>query len=202
MAKLYFRYGSVGSAKTLNLLAVAHAYTQQKKTVIVIKPSLDTRFGKDSVTSRAGLTRDADLLVGPTSELPHDKLRGVNCILVDEAQFLSAYVVEQLRQVATKLNVPVICYGLRGDFRTHLFAGSQRLMELADEITEVKTTCVFCDRKAVFNLKLVNDKPTRSGPVVDLGSEEKYLPTCAKCYDSQLPDAWVSAPHAEQGEMR
>ena len=190
MAKLYFRYGSVGSAKTLNLLAVAHSYSQQNKTVIVIKPALDTRFGRESVTSRAGLTREADILVSADSVLPRDKLSAAHCILVDEAQFLSAEVVEQLRAVATDFNVPVICYGLRGDFRTRLFPGSRRLMELADEISEVKTTCAYCNRKGVFNLKLVDGQPTRVGPVVDLGSEEKYLPACAKCYEAKLTGAW------------
>lgn len=190
MAKLYFRYGAVGSAKTLNLLAVAHSYTQQDKVVVVIKPALDTRFGRESVTSRAGLTREADILVAPDSDLPREKLLGAHCILVDEAQFLSERLVEQLRSVATELSIPVICYGLRGDFRTRLFPGSRRLMELADEVSEVKTTCAYCNRKAVFNLKLVGGQPSQSGPVVDLGSEEKYLPTCAKCYEAKLTGAW------------
>ena len=190
MAKLYFRYGSVGSAKTLNLLAVAHSYTQQSKTVLVVKPALDTRFGENAVTSRAGLSRDADFLVATVDDLPQDRLSQADCILVDEAQFLSEPVIEKLRLIATELDVPVICYGLRGDFRTRLFPGSRRLMELADEISEVKTTCAFCNRKAVFNLKLINGQPSLSGPVVDLGSEEKYLPTCAKCYGSKLPQVW------------
>jgi thymidine kinase len=110
-------------------------------------------------------------------------------VLVDEAQFLSPAVVEQLRDVASSHDVPVICYGLRGDFRTRLFPGSQRLMELADEITEVKTTCAFCNRKAVFNLKLFNGQPTLAGPVIDLGAEEKYLPACAKCYSDKIKGA-------------
>lgn len=110
-------------------------------------------------------------------------------MLVDEAQFLSPQLVEQLRCVANELDVPVICYGLRSDFRTRLFAGAQRLMELADEIAEVKTTCGFCNRKAVFNLKLAGGLPTLAGPVIDLGTEEKYLPTCAKCYAAKLGGA-------------
>ena len=190
MAKLYFRYGSVGSAKTLNLLAVAHSYTQQRKTVVVIKPTVDTRFGQSTVTSRAGLSREADFLVSDVADLPREKLSGVDCILVDEAQFLNERLIEELRQIATELDIPVICYGLRGDFRTRLFPGSRRLMELADEISEVKTTCAFCNKKAVFNLKLIDGKPSRSGPVVDLGSEEKYLPACARCYEARLPGGW------------
>ena len=186
MAKLYFRYGTVGSAKTLNLLAVAHAYTQQDKKVLVLKPAVDVRFGAKTVASRAGLSREADLVVGPGTVLDADLLAGAHCVLVDEAQFLSPEVVEQLRRIATTRDVPVICYGLRGDFRTRLFPGTQRLMELADEISEVKTTCAFCNRKAVFNLKLHGGQATLAGPVIDLGTEEKYLPACPKCYAAKL----------------
>jgi thymidine kinase len=199
MAKLYFRFGTVGSAKTLNLLAVAHAYTQQDKRVVVVKPALDTRFGKDTVKSRAGLEREADLIVGPDAVLDPQVFRGAHCVLVDEAQFVSPAVVDQLRLLATDLNIPVICYGLRSDFRTRLFAGAQRLMELADEITEVKTTCYACTRKAVFNLKLADGKPTRDGPQVDLGCEEKYLPACPQCYESALKGAVRPAAAAHLG---
>lgn len=189
MAKLYFRYGSVGSAKTLNLLAVAHSYTQQQKRVVVLKPELDQRFGKDVVTSRAGLSRRADILVNDATILDHDALRGANCLLVDEAQFLAPPVVDQLREITEVLDIPVICFGLRGDFRTRLFPGAQRLFELADEISEVKTTCFFCNRKAVFNLKLLDGRPTLAGPVIDLGAEERYLPACPKCYSAKTKEA-------------
>lgn len=182
MAKLYFRYGTVGSAKTLNLLAVAHAYNQQNKRVLVIKPALDDRFGREIVKSRAGLERDADLLVEPGSTLNSEDFKGINCALVDEAQFLSPNMVDQLRHISNALDLPVICYGLRTDFRTDLFPGSKRLLEIADEISEVKTTCFFCDSRALFNLKFANGKPTREGPAIDLGAEEKYLPACSRCY--------------------
>jgi thymidine kinase len=182
MAKLYFRYGTVGSAKTLNLLAVAHAYEQQDKRVFLIKPRIDTRFGAEVIRSRAGLSRDADLLVDEHSQLKLDILHGFHCVLVDEAQFLTPNVIEQLRQVTRLLDVPVICYGLRTDFRTQLFPGAQRLMELADALEEIKTTCAFCNKKAVFNLKLLDGRPTLAGATVELGAEEKYLPTCCDCY--------------------
>lgn len=186
MAKLYFRYGTVGSAKTLNLLAVAHSYTQQEKRVLVIKPELDVRFGRSLVKSRAGLEREADLLVKSDTVIDARAFDGIDCVLVDEAQFLSVGLVDQFRAVASGRGIPVICYGLRGDFRTELFTGSRRLMELADEISEIKTTCFFCKRKAVFNLKLANGIPTRQGPVIDLGAEEKYLPACGCCYEDKL----------------
>jgi thymidine kinase len=186
MAKLYFRYGTVGSAKTLNLLAVAHSYEQQSKRVLVIKPALDNRFGETTVKSRAGLERDADLLVNQDSKIDPRMLAEIHCVLVDEAQFLSSSLIEQLRRFAIELDIPVICYGLRQDFRTKLFEGAQRLFELADEISEIKTTCYFCNRRALFNLKLAGWKPTLEGPSIELGAEERYLPACASCYAEKL----------------
>jgi thymidine kinase len=186
MAKLYFRYGTVGSAKTLNLLAVAHSYDQQKKRVLVLKPSLDDRFGAGVVKSRAGLQREADFLLQPDTIFAKGQFAGVSCILVDEAQFVSKQVIDQLRALAIDLDIPVICYGLRSDFRTDLFEGSQRLFELADEISEIKTTCFFCNSRALFNLKLLNGQPTVEGPSIELGAEEKYLPACAACYTEKL----------------
>lgn len=187
MAKLYFRYGTVGSAKTMNLLAVAHNYRHQNKTVRLLKPGLDTRFGLDIIKSRAGLTMEADILVDDLQSLANpDLFTGVHCILVDEAQFLQPDLIERLREISRRQDIPVICYGLRTDFRTRLFPGAQRLFELADSIEEVKTTCAFCNRKAIFNLKFVNGQPTREGPVIDLGAEEKYLPACSACYYDQL----------------
>lgn len=186
MAKLYFRYGTVGSAKTLNLLAVAHNYRQQGKTVLLLKPEIDTRFGSNIIKTRAGLEMLADVLVPPYGVAKMPDLSGVVCVLVDEAQFLSPESVDQLHQIVhVTPQIPVICYGLRADFRRQLFPASQRLMELADTIEEVKTTCHFCLHKAVFNLKLLNGCPTLFGPSVELGCEEKYLPVCAGCYESQ-----------------
>jgi thymidine kinase len=189
MAKLYFRHGTVGSAKTLNLLAVVHNYQQQDKRAFLIKPELDLRFGREAVRSRAGLEKPADLLVRPDSVLDPATFAGVDCILVDEAQFLSAAMVDQFRAISRDQGVPVICYGLRTDFRTQLFEGTRRLLEVADSIEEVKTTCYFCNRKAIFNLKMLDGTPTLAGPVVDLGAEEKYLPTCASCYHAKLKEA-------------
>ncbi len=191
MAKLYFRYGTVGSAKTLNLLAVAHNYRQQQKQVVLIKPALDTRFGSDHIRSRAGLEKPADILVEPDTILDGQKFKDVSCILVDEAQFLSKSLIRQLRQITLSLNIPVICYGLRTDFRTQLFEGAAALMELADAVEEIKTTCAFCNRKAIFNLKHSNGLATLKGPSVDLGAEEKYYPTCYGCYRRQLELAYA-----------
>lgn len=189
MAKLYFRHGTVGSAKTLNLLAVAHNYRQQGKRVLLLKPELDIRFGRESIKSRAGLEMAADVLVSAATNLLELDLEGVSCLLVDEAQFLPPIIVDQLREISFVKEIPVICYGLRTDFRTHLFPGSLRLLELADSIEEVKATCFYCNRKSIFNLKHVDGKATLDGPTVQLGAEEKYFPTCYRCYREQLQAA-------------
>jgi thymidine kinase len=189
MAKLYFRHGTVGSAKTLNLLAVAHNYRQQGKKIVLMKPDLDTRFGKERIKSRAGLEMQADVLIADEKSLQGVDYINVSCILVDEAQFLSAPVIEELRRISLDLDIPILCYGLRTDFKSRLFEGSARLMELADSIEEVKATCHFCNRKSILNLKHVNGLATSEGPSVELGAEEKYFPACYKCYRSEIDKA-------------
>ncbi len=189
MAKLYFRYGTVGSAKTMNLLAVAHNYRQQGKEVLLMKPALDVRFGTGEIRSRAGLVEEADILLHEHSVIDSAILSDISCILIDEAQFLSEFVIEQLRRFTIVPGVPVICYGLRQDFRTRAFAGALRLMEIADSIEEIKTTCAYCNKKAIFNLKHVNEVATLNGPSIDLGAEEKYLPVCFECYYKELLNA-------------
>lgn len=186
MAKLYFRYGTMGSAKSLNLLAVAHNYQQQGKKVVLLKPAMDTRWGKDIIKSRAGLEKLADIMVEPNTILNYSEFEGISCVLVDEAQFMSEFVVNQLRALTIDLKIPVICYGLRTDFRTQLFEGSKRLLELADTVEEIKTTCNFCNNKAVFNMKFVNGVPSLDGPAIELGAEEKYLAVCHKHYYEKL----------------
>lgn len=186
MAKLYFRYGAVGSAKTMNLLAVAHSYEQQGKRILLLKPELDVRFGAQRIRSRSGLEKEAHVLINEDTRLDRLDLEGVSCVLVDEAQFLSEKIIEGLRDIATKRGVPVICYGLRTDFKRRLFEGSRRLLELADALEEVKMTCHYCNRKAIFNLKLVGGKAVSEGPQIELGTEEKYLPACPECYDRQI----------------
>jgi thymidine kinase len=190
VAKLYFRYGAMGSAKTLNLLAVRHNYAQQGKRVLLLKPALDARFGARTIRSRAGLEHPADILVGPDTRLDPEDFRHAACVLVDECQFLSASVVDQLRELTRVLDLPVIAYGLRTDFRTRLFEGSRRLMEVADSIEEVKTTCKFCHRKAVFNLR--HDAAGRAlldGPSIQLGADEIYSPVCYGCYRERTAQA-------------
>jgi thymidine kinase len=185
MAKLYFRYGTMDSAKTLNLLAVAHNYRKQGKRVALLKPALDDRFGAKTIASRSGLEAEADMLLQPNSRLDPTRLQGLDCILVDEAQFLSPTVIDQLRMLTLVQDIPVICYGLRTDFQTRAFPGAQRLLELADSIEEVKVTCQFCGRKAVFNLRSIDGRAVVDGEQIALGDEE-YAPVCWRHYVDQV----------------
>ncbi len=182
VAKLYFRYGTMDSAKTLNLLAVAHNYRKQGKRCALMKPKLDDRFGASSIRSRSGLEAKADYVLESDAVLPIDELSELDCIVVDEAQFLSESVIDQLRDLTIDHGVPVICFGLRTDFQAKLFPGSRRLFELADTIEEVKVTCFFCGRKAVFNLRTVDGVGVFDGPQVELGADEDYRPVCWRHY--------------------
>lgn len=186
MAKLYFRYGAMGSAKTLNLLAVRHNYELQGKQVKLVKPRTDDRFGVEVVRSRAGLSHEADLILDDDTALDPEFFRGLHCVLVDEGQFLSPLMVERLREATRLYNVPVIAYGLRTDFQTRLFPGSRRLLELADAVEEIKTTCTFCNRKAVFNLRHGADgQAIKDGPQVMMG-DATYSPVCHEHYVERM----------------
>lgn len=192
MAKLYFRYGAMGSAKSLNLLAVAHNYERQKKRVFLIKPAVDDRDGSNMISSRAGLSRQADLVYDREGANILDSLTGYACILVDEAQFLLPSQVDQLRLISVNDDTPVICYGLRADFRGDLFPGSKRLMEVADTIEEIKTTCEWCERKATQNMRMVDGQGTLQGPAVLIGGHESYISVCW--------DHWYGETHYKEEE--
>lgn len=179
------------SAKTLNLLAVAHNYRQQGKHVVLIKPRLDNRFGAERIASRAGLEANADILIDERDTISPDQFIGVDCILVDEVQFLSPGIIDTFRRITINPGVPVICYGLRTDFRTKLFPGSQRLMELADALEEIKVTCIRCHRKATCNLRLVDGIAAVDGPQVLLGGNDQYVPVCWSHYDELTTAARV-----------
>jgi thymidine kinase len=173
MSKLYFRYGTVSSAKTLNLLAVAHNYRRQGKRALILAPAIDTRHGAGRVESRAGLGADADAVISEPGDVYALDVEGVSCILVDEVQFMDPSVIDVLRDIATNTGIPVICYGLRTDFRSNLFPGAARLMAVADSIEEIKTTCRWCNRKAIGNARLVP-----GDDVVQLGGHDDYAAAC------------------------
>lgn len=183
MSKLYFRYGAMNCGKTTSLLQVAHNYEERGMKVVLIKPSIDTK-ANDSVSSRIGVERKVDHLVSPEENLKgylNLLIGNTSCVLVDEAQFLSESQVEELFVFSKLTNIPVICFGLRCDFRTNLFPGSKRLFELADEIEELYTIC-RCGRKARFNARIVNGEFTLDGDQVAIDGDVEYESLCGKCY--------------------
>ena len=183
MSKLYIRYGAMNCGKTTSLLQVAHNYEERGMKVVLIKPSIDTK-ANDSVSSRIGVERKVDHLVSPEENLKgylNLLVGNTSCVLVDEAQFLSESQVEELFVFSKLTNIPVICFGLRCDFRTNLFPGSKRLFELADEIEELYTIC-RCGRKARFNARIVNGEFTLDGDQVAIDGDVEYESLCGKCY--------------------
>lgn len=183
MSKLYFRYGAMGSGKTAALLQVAHNYEQKGMTVIVIKPSIDTK-GQEKVTSRIGIERTVDVLLAPTDKIIN-KMEPIkpHAIIVDEAQFLTPEQVDELYIFTKQYDIPVLCYGLRCDFQMKGFPGSIRLLEIADDIEELKTICQ-CGSKATQNLRLINGEPVFEGEqvVIDDHTQVEYEGVCGKCY--------------------
>ncbi len=184
MAKLYFKYGVMGSSKTAQALITKFNYEERGMRVWLIKPAIDSRDGDGIVKSRAGLEAHAYVL--PYDEDVYksfQKLTGqIDVIIVDECQFLTEAQVDQLSMIVIDYNVPVLCFGLRADFRTKMFPGSKRLMEIADSITEIKTIC-SCGRKATVNVRLNEEgKIITEGEQILLGGNDKYTAMCYQCY--------------------
>lgn len=186
MAKLFFKYGTVFSAKSLNLIATAHNYETQGKKVLLMIPDIDTR-SDGHVSTRAGFKMKAEVLGVDTNALvvfqehlkKHEK---IDCVLVDEVQMLKTHHIDELREIALKYRTPVICYGLRMSYTLELFEASKRLLELADKLEEIKTVCWYCNSKATHNLKLVDGEPVYKGNPIDIGGLEKYIPVCYDHY--------------------
>ena len=175
MAKLYFRYGAMGSSKTANAIMVRHNYLERGQRVLMLKPRLDNRDGETMIASRSGLRCHCHFI----EDLDRFNVRDYDCLIVDEAQFLTRAQVERLVRVVDIDNVPVIAYGLRCDFRNELFEGSQWLLAWADTIEEVKTIC-WCGKKAVCNARVVDGKMVREGEQIVLGGSECYVSLCRR----------------------
>ncbi len=185
MAKLYFRYGAMGSSKTANAIMVWYNYKERGQNALLIKPGVDTRDGVHKMWSRSGLTAQCVLF----DEIPWDAVKAhqYDCLIIDEAQFLSPEQVESLLPIVDDCNIPVICYGLRTDFRGEFFPGSARLLALADTIEEVKTIC-WCGRKATYNARLDGQGGiTKVGDQVVLGASDKYIGLCRKHWQEGDP---------------
>lgn len=184
MSKLYFRYGAMNSGKSTALLQVAHNYEERGMKVLLIKRDIDAK-GDLHVVSRLNVTREVDLVVHENDNIIEElkNFEGIDCILVDEAQFFTAEHIDQLYEIAILKNIPVICYGLRTDFRSEGFPGSIRLLLLAHSLEELKTICT-CGRKALHNSRKVNGKWVFDGEQVVIDNEAKieYISLCPTCY--------------------
>ena len=193
MAKLYFKYGAMGSSKSAQALITQFNYEERGMTVWLIKPSIDDRDGANVVKSRVGLFREADVIAPEDDLLSRYHVAGhKDVIIADEAQFLTPQQIDQLRQIVDEADIPVLCFGLRTDFLTHLFPGSQRLMELADSITEIKTIC-SCGAKATVNARLdPQGNVLTQGSQVFLGGNDSYVAMCHRCWRKKIQSQQTS----------
>lgn len=191
MSKLYFRYGPMNSGKSTRLLQDAYNYEERNQRVVLMKPTVDTKDSK--ILSRLGIDREVDIPVGVDHSprkllLEFMGVQGVkvDCVLVDEAQFLSSSQIDSLFHIAIHEDIPVICYGIRTDFQTHAFEGSLRLLEIAHSLDEMKTIC-YCGKKALFNARKVNGQFLKNGPqvAIDDGSVV-YESLCGECYEKHV----------------
>ncbi len=179
MAKLYFRYGVMGSSKSANALMVRYNYEERGQRALMVKPNIDQREGKAIVNSRIGLNYPC-VWFGELRKMPAAELQSYQCVIVDEAQFLTHEEVDFLTRVVDDLGVPVICYGLRADFKGDLFPGSQALLACADIIEEIKTIC-WCGKKATYNARFDEcGKVLKEGEQVVLGANDKYIGLCRR----------------------
>ena len=195
MAKLYFYYSAMNAGKTTNLLQSRHNSAERGMHTLVIKPRIDSRSGENRVRSRIGLEAEAvdvdasinllDLVKNASETQP------IDCVLVDEAQFLSADQVDQLTEVVDALNIPVLAYGLRTDFLGALFEGSRQLLALSDELREIKTVC-HCGRKATMVVRFDGEgQPMHSGDQIQIGGNETYVSMCRRHFKESLK---IAAP--------
>ena len=199
MAKLYFKYGAMGSSKTAQALITKYNYEENDMSVWLLKPSTDTRDGADAVRSRIGLEAKAQIATPDTDvyALFRDT-RADHChvIIVDECQFLTPQQIEGLRQIVDDFDIPVLCFGLRTDFLTRLFPGSMRLMELADCIEEIKTMC-DCGAKATVNARISDGLIVTEGAQVVLGGNDSYIAMCHRCYIRGIQERRIIKLHGQ-----
>ena len=187
MAKLYFKYGAMGSSKSAQALITKFNYEEKGMRVWLIKPSTDTRDGADIIRSRIGLEATANIMV-PEADIVEEyrKAGRHDVIIADEAQFFTPAQIDQLRELVDEDDLPVLCFGLRTDFLTHFFPGAQRLMELADSLAEIKTIC-SCGRKASVNARIdESGRVVTEGSQVLLGGNDSYIAMCHKCWKEKI----------------
>ena len=200
MAKLYFKYGAMGSSKTAQALITKYNYEENDLNVWLLKPSADARDGARILRSRIGLEASAEI-ISPEMDIfrrfETEKLGQVDVIIVDECQFFTSRQIDQLREIVDAYNLPVMCFGLRTDFQTKLFPGSRRLMEVADSILEIKTIC-DCGAKATVNARIDgNGHIVTEGAQVVLGGNDSYIAMCHKCYTRGIRENRVIRLHGQ-----
>ena len=198
MAKLYFKYGAMGSSKTANALITKFNYEERGMKVWLIKPALDNRDGIAAVRSRIGLSADAYVMQANTSIFEeYQKHRDCDVIIADECQFLTPAQIDDLRRIVDELDVPVLCYGLRTDFLTKLFPGSLRLFEVADSITEIKTIC-GCGKKAIVNARIDGEgKIVTEGGQILIGGNDSYVAMCHSCWKNTIAKQKEKTPRRQ-----
>lgn len=186
--KLYFRYGTMGSAKTALLLTTAYNFEERGMKYVCLKPVIDTRERENVIRSRIGIQRECQWIYNDTDlyvmaqELFEQTMTVIDWFLIDEAQFLTPEQVDQLARIVDDYGSNVICYGLRTDFKTRLFEGSRRLFEIADTIDEIKSTCT-CGRKTIVNARIdANGDFVQEGAQVEIGGDDRYIAVCRKCW--------------------
>ena len=186
MAQLYYRYSTMNAGKTIELIKVAYNYEERGKKVLVLTPSIDDRYGIGKIASRIGLSRDA-LLVGENTNIlelfiEEEQKGKIDCVLVDECQFLKRHHIEELAEIVDSLDVPVLAYGLKNDFRNDLFEGSYYMLVYADKIEEIKTIC-WCGRKATMVARVIDGKFVKTGDQIKIGGNDMYVSLCRKHYN-------------------
>lgn len=184
MAQLYYKYGTMNSGKTIEILKVAHNYEEQGKPVVIMTSALDTRDAFGVVSSRIGMRREAVPITDDMDVYAYIEGLGCKpfCVLIDEAQFLTKKHVYDFARVVDDLDVPVMAFGLKNDFKNDLFEGSKHLLLLADKIDEIKTICQYCSKKATMVLRTDHGIPVYEGAQIQIGGNETYIPVCRRHY--------------------
>ncbi|HWQ80590.1 MAG TPA: thymidine kinase [Anaerovoracaceae bacterium] len=186
MAQLYYRYSTMNAGKSIELIKVAYNYEERGKRVLVLTPSVDDRFGVGVIASRIGVTREAVAINDDTNILDlflkENKKSPIDCVLVDECQFLKKHHVQELVEIVDSCEVPVLAYGLKNDFKNELFEGSYYLLVYADKIEEIKTIC-WCGRKATMVARIVDGKFVKTGEQIVVGGNDMYISLCRKHYN-------------------
>ncbi len=186
MAQLFFKYGAMNSGKSIEILKVAHNYEEQNKNVLIFTSGIDDRDEVGHVSSRIGMKREAISVYADTDlyeEVNNYDGKKISCVLFDEVQFVTKEQVLQMTRIVDELNIPVMGFGLKNDFRNELFEGSQYMLLYADKIEEMKTICWFCERKATMALRVdENRKPLYDGEQIQIGGNDRYFPVCRKCH--------------------